>query len=50
MNIAKQAIGITHRLGHQQNPLPCYSPFLEYKNNLSIRTLIFFNHGLRFNN
>jgi len=29
MNIAKQAIGITHRPGHQQNHLLCHSPFLE---------------------
>jgi hypothetical protein len=50
MNIAKQATSITHQPEHQQNPPPCCSHFLKQKNNLSVRTLIFFNHGLRFNN
>jgi hypothetical protein len=49
MNIAKQAIGITHRPRHQQNHLPCHSPFLEQKNNLLVRTLTSFDHGLGFN-
>jgi hypothetical protein len=50
MNIAKQATCITHQPRHQQNHPPYCSPFLEQNNNLSIRTLIFFNHGLGFNN
>jgi len=49
MNIAKQAIGITHQHGHQQNPPHCF-PFLERKKNPLVRTLISFNHGLGFNN